>query len=260
MKALFNKGDLNVIRFLIVILSYSILVVSVQAQTISIRADYWYPMNGDPNSDKPGYMIDLAKAIFEPQGIAVDYQLMPWSRAIQETRVGNSDCVVGAYKSDTRDFLFAKAHWGIDQTLFYKLKTDKWVYKGNVAALNTRKVGVISDYSYGSELDEVFNTIKVQRAKGDQAVETNIKKLITGRIDTMIESHYVMDSKLLELALTDKVVSAGDTLQGEPMYLACTPNSARSKKLIEIVNKAIPELKRSGRFKQILQKYNIESW
>jgi polar amino acid transport system substrate-binding protein len=86
-KALFNKGDLNVIRFLIVILSYSILVVSVQAQTISIRADYWYPMNGDPNSDKPGYMIDLAKAIFEPQGIAVDYQLMPWSRAIQETRV-----------------------------------------------------------------------------------------------------------------------------------------------------------------------------
>lgn len=248
------------IRFLFVILSYCTLVVSVQAQVISIRADFWYPMNGDPNSDSPGYMIDLAKAIFEPQGIAVDYQLMPWSRAIQETRVGKSDCVVGAYKSDQRDFIFAKAHWGIDQTLFYKLKADKWVYKGKVDALNDRKVGVISGYSYGSELDEVFTQIKVQRAKGDQAVETNIKKLITGRIDTMIESHYVMNSKLLELALTDKVVSAGDTLQGEPMYLACTPNSARSKKWIDMVDQAIPELKKSGRFKRILQKYNIESW
>ncbi|MGR6872330.1 substrate-binding periplasmic protein [Pseudomonas sp. HK3] len=251
---------MTIYRFLWVILVYCVFAMPLQAQTLSIRADYWYPMNGDPKSDKPGYMIDLAKAIFEPHGITVDYRLMPWSRAIQETRLGRNDCVVGAYKSDTPDFLFTSEHWGVDKISFYKFAKDNWRYKGDTKDLINRKVGIINDYSYGKALDEVFVKMNVQSAKGDGALEINIRKLLSGRIDTTIESHYVMVAKLMDMNLSDQVISAGDTQQGEPMYIACSPNATRTKKFIEIMNKTLPQLKKSGRFKQILQKYNIESW
>lgn len=250
---------MSVLRCLSVIM-LAVFAINLHAQTISIRADYWYPMNGDPTSEKPGYMIELAKAIFEPQGITVDYQLKPWSRSIQETRIGKSDCVVGAYKVSVPDFIFPKQHWGLDQTLFYTLANDDWRYLGDVRALDKRKMGVISDYSYGKKLDEIFIKINAQSAKGDNALETNIKKILTGRIDTMIESHYVMANKLMEMQLSDKIISAGDTQQGAPMYLACTPNTTRTQKFITLVNQAMPKLKASGRLQKILSTYNIESW
>ena len=247
-------------RFLSLLLISGLFAIHLQAQTISIRADYWYPMNGDPTSEKPGYMIDLAKAIFEPHGITVDYKLKPWSRSIQETRIGKSDCVIGAYKVSVPDFIFPKDHWGLDQTLFYKLAKDDWQYSGDTQALSNRKIGIISDYSYGKKLDEIFIKINAQSAKGDKALETNIKKILTGRIDTMIESHYVMADKLMDMQLSDKIISAGDSKQGAPMYLACTPDSSRTQKFVELVNQSMPKLKASGQLQKILKTYNIESW
>ena len=100
----------------------------------------------------------------------------------------------------------------------------------------------------------------MQGAKGDKALETNIKKILSKRIDTMIESHYVMLSKLAQLNLTDDIVSAGNTLQGEPMYLACHPNAARTKRYVDLVNREMPNMKKNGQLKRILKKYNIEIW
>jgi len=92
---------------LIALLSTSI---SAWSETLTIRADEWFPMNGDPDSSNPGYMIDFAKAVFEPKGIKVDYALMPWKRALYEVRKGNNDCVVGAYESEAPGFLFPDEH------------------------------------------------------------------------------------------------------------------------------------------------------
>ena len=121
-------------------------------------------------------------------------------------------------------------------------------------------MGVSSDYYYGKKRDEIFIKIKDKSSKGDKSLETNIKKILTGRIDTMIESHYVMAAKLMEMQLSDKIISAGDSKQGAPMYLACTPNSSRTQKLVELVNQSMPKLKASGQLQKILKTYNIESW
>jgi polar amino acid transport system substrate-binding protein len=214
-------------------------------------------MNGVPESDKPGYMIEIAKAIFEPSGIKVDYKLMPWQRALQQTRVGVFDCVVGAYKADAPDFLFPNNHWGVDETMFYKLKKDSWKYNGDTTVLNHRSIGIISGYSYGPTLDVYFTTHKVQVVSGDNALNTNIKKLMSGRIDTLVESTYVMAAKLQELDLTKKVVKAGHALKGNPMYFACGPSK---KKWIKMVNDAMPILKRNGQLQKILKPYNINVW
>lgn len=231
-----------------------------QATSVTIRADYWYPMNGDANSPYPGYMIELARAIFEPNGIQVDYDTMPWIRALQQTREGEFDCVVGAYKDDAPDFLFPKEHWGKDQTTFYVLKNEGWRFNQDLDSLVGREIGTISGYSYGKKLDGYFAKHKTQEVSGDHALDTNIKKLLTGRIDTLVESQYVMESQLTLMQLTDQVISAGATKQSAPMYFACGPNNPKSKTWIELVDETLPQLKSNGVFKKILQRYGIASW
>ncbi|MEQ1790535.1 MAG: hypothetical protein ABL857_08835, partial [Rickettsiales bacterium] len=41
---------------------------AAEQTTINIVADEWCPFNCDPESDKPGYVIELAKEIFKPYG------------------------------------------------------------------------------------------------------------------------------------------------------------------------------------------------
>ena len=65
------------------------------ADTIRLRADYWYPFNGEPQDKNPGHMIEIAKTAWEQAGYHLDYQLMPWEESITKARAGEADCIVG---------------------------------------------------------------------------------------------------------------------------------------------------------------------
>ncbi|WP_396588585.1 substrate-binding periplasmic protein [Bermanella sp. R86510] len=233
------------------------------AQQLSIRADYWFPMNGNPDSERPGYMIELAKVIFEPQGITVDYQLMPWRRAVELTREGENDCVVGAYKADARDFVFPEMSWGKDSPRFYVGKNDSWRFTGELSSLESRRIGMISGYLYEPSFDAFAQKnagLMFQFMSGNDALDKNIFKFKARRIDTLLESKKVMEAKLMQLGEQGLLVSAGLVVEPTDMYLACSPNKASSERYIEMVNKTMPELKRSGVLDQILNRYGLQSW
>lgn len=127
----------------ICLLALCLLPLSANADnTITIRADHWYPMNGDPGSDMPGYMIELASAILKEHGYSVNYEKMPWKRAVSSVRDGKFDCVVGAYKEDAEDFIFPEESWGLDQADFFVKKSNEWRYKG-LESLGEMKIGLI---------------------------------------------------------------------------------------------------------------------
>ena len=49
--------------------AFALLVTNAgNALTITLRADEWSPFNGDPASDRPGYLIEIANRIFSKAG------------------------------------------------------------------------------------------------------------------------------------------------------------------------------------------------
>lgn len=255
--------DNLIFRLAVAICAGCLLCTPAQSQTLNIRADEWFPMNGDPSSDSPGYMIELAQAIFEPKGIKVNYEVLPWDRAVSLTRKGAIHCVVGAYKEDTPDFLFPSEHWGVDTVHFYILAGDRWKYTGQRSSLKKRRIGLISAYSYGEEFDAFAkeNTgLNFQYMTGNDALSKNIKKLLSLRINTIVESRFVMEAKRKALELEEQIVSAGQLAPGFPMYIACSPNHPDTQAYVTMVDKAMPQLRKSGTFSRILQKYGLEAW
>jgi len=91
---------------LIVLIIIPFFFSAVQAETISLVADEWPPFNGVPDSQNEGFIVDVAKAIFEKNGIHIVYEILPWKRAVEMTREGLNNGIIGATKTEAPDFIF----------------------------------------------------------------------------------------------------------------------------------------------------------
>lgn len=247
-----------------VILAVSIFYSAASvADTISIRADNWYPINGEPGSENPGFMIELAQTIFKDNGHQVDYQTLPWKRAVQQTAEGTFDCVVGAYKDDVPDFVFPKEHWGLDQAFFFVQKDDSWSYTDLQAlAASSATLALVGGYNYSEEFDAFAkaNASKVQYVNADNALENNIKKVLAGRATATIESKLVMSAKLKDLGLKGQLKTAGALQEPTEMYIACSPKKSSSQAYVDMIDKGTQTLRASGKLAEILSKYGVEDW
>ncbi|WP_339672212.1 transporter substrate-binding domain-containing protein [Dasania marina] len=245
-----------IVRILLVVMLWVCAHVSF-AQSVSIRTDEWFPMNGTPGQKPAGFLIDFAERTFD----SVDYKLMSWQRAVEEVKNGSFDCVIGAFKEDAPGFVFPEESWGVNQTAVYVRSADSWSYQG-VDSLLARKVGIIKGYSYEEEIDALVKTRKdvFKALSGVDALEKNFKKLAAGRIDTLVESEPVANAKILQMGLSGKIKRVGHTNLPQPMYIACSPAKASSKKLVKRVDTVIRELRASGELEKIMNQYGLTDW
>tara|TARA_R110002049_G_scaffold99587_5_gene242427 strand:+ start:727 stop:1497 length:771 start_codon:yes stop_codon:yes gene_type:complete len=245
------------------LLGFALISSSLLAETLTIRSDRWYPINGDPNDTAPGYMIEIAKEILTPKNITVDYQISPWARAIVKAKQGRIDCIVGAYKSDVPNFLFPELAWGMDQNFFYVKEDNPWRYTNFDSLLNT-KIGLIHKYSYTKELErfakEAKNKAIFDYTFGENALKQNIAKVLAGRLTATIESYLVMPEKLSLLGLENKLIPAGSIGEPTPMYIACSPKKESSKVYVKWFDEGLTTLRENGRLNAILAKYGLSDW
>lgn len=231
------------------------------ADTVTIRADYWYPMNGTPGDALPGFMIEIAQLTLAKAGHTVDYAIMPWERAIYSAQKGQIDCVVGAYKGDAPDLLFPENSQGVDTVAAYVKKGSAWRFT-TIEALKSIRLGAISGYGYGDNIDAYIekNPANVQLTVGETALDQNIKKLTADRIDVLIESPAVFSAKLKALNLQDKFEQAGTLSDIENLYLACSPLKESSKTYVKLFSEGTEALRQSGELAKILDKYGLKDW
>jgi polar amino acid transport system substrate-binding protein len=94
-------------------------------------------------------------------------------------------------------------------------------------SLARRSVALINEYSYGPELDawigDSRNATRIQMAYGAEALEGNVRKLLAGRVDVVLESPMVMSTTLERLGLERFVRLAGEGKAPAPFYIACSP-------------------------------------
>jgi len=247
---------------LLVILLISLSYPSY-ADVVTIRADEWYPVNGRPGAEKPGYMIEIARKILIEHGHSLDYQTLPWRGSLKMVRKGRFDCVVGADNNDAPDFVFAKEPWGFIKPVFYIKKDNTWRYRG-IDSLRNIRLGVIGDYAYTEELERYIarhkDTDKVQIVFANKALRQNIGKLMSGRLDVVIEYDIVMDAKLRELGHDQDIVSVGSVTDGQPLYIACSPNKANAGEYVRLFSEGFAKMRQNGELAAILQKYGLRDW
>lgn len=253
-------------------LTGALSVYQASADTISLRADIWPPYNATPGSDKPGYIVELANEIWNSEGHQVDYSTIPWERAISEARSGNIDCILGALPEEVPDFVFHSLSLGLDQSTFYTRSGNPWTYQ-SPSQLSNIRLGVIGGYSYdqGAVDEHIAMAIRdgspgsrVQLMKGDNALEKNLQKLLSGRIDAIVGSATVVNYTVATLGMEGAVRPAGNIGVADKLYIACSPATPETSETSETYTRQLDEgiqrLRKSGRLTEILERYGLQDW
>lgn len=234
------------------------------ADTLSVRADDWFPVNGKPGSAQEGVYIDLIRDILRQSGHELDYRLQSWDAAVEAVRAGDFDCVVGANPSDAPGFVYAAQPWMRIDNSFYALSERSLKIDG-VAALDALVVGAIEGYSYGEALDgwiaqHTANPARLQLVTiGRNPLDTLVNRLVTRKIDVIVESDVVMQAHLSKARLADRIVAVGSMHDRQPIYVACAPGKDSSRTWVTLLDEGFDRHRQAGTLDAFYAKYGLSS-
>lgn len=245
----------------VLLLACLALAPAARADTLRLRADSWMPYNGDPASELPGYAIEIARAIFGPRNIELDYANLSWGDALKAAAAGEIDAVVGANRDEAGSLVVPQEPIGLPRIGLFARRDSPARYD-NVPALAKHRLGVILDYKYWTALDtyiERSDAPQVIKFSGEQPLEDALAQLHAGEIDLLAETSSVF-------AWTAK--SAGHSAgtfrlvylhEGDPVYFAFAPGE-RGQRHAALFDEGIRALRRSGALAKILARYGQSDW
>lgn len=239
--------------------------VPQRASNLIIAAgDQWCPYNCAPDSEHPGYMIEVATEIFKKAGYRFEYQAVPWARTLGGIKDGTYDAAVGAAIGDIPEAIFPEEALGSVNNSMFVHKGNLWKFTG-IDSLKNIRLGVIGDYYYSDEinayLDANPNSPNIDVLLGDNAVEHNITKLLEDKIDVYIEDPNVFYFTAAQMKVNkENFDSVGELNKPEGIYLAFSPRNPKSAEWAKILSDGIRDLRQSGRLAEILKWYGVQDW
>jgi polar amino acid transport system substrate-binding protein len=241
----------------------SLLSVPAFADKISIRADSWCPFNCAPGDKDKGFMLEIAEFSLAKKGHTIDYQTMPWPRALAEAKDGKIDAVVGAAEPDVRDakLVVGKESLGITNNCMFAKDSSTAKFSGPADIKNFKKIGVVQDYSYGDDLDGALKATKgvLEPIGGDNPQELNIRKLEADRIDAVLEDSAVMGYVMKKVG-TKGIKKLGCEPKSGPVYIGFSAKSPKGAEYSKLLDDGVQELRKSGKLKEIMAKYGLSDW
>jgi polar amino acid transport system substrate-binding protein len=236
------------------------LALPASADVIKLRADTWCPFNCDPGASEKGYVIEVAEYAFAKKGHTIDYQNLPWTRALADVAAGKIDGAVGATALDAKNSGLMTGKEGVGATRNCMYAKNDSTAKFAVAAdlKNFKRVGIVQEYSYGDDLDAVMAANKglIDAIGGEEPQKMNINKLEAGRVDGVLEDGSVMAYALKKLGAKG-VKKIGCERKTELIYIAFSSKSPKGAELAQLLDDGIKELRKNGKLKSILAKYGI---
>ncbi len=233
------------------------------ADKITIAADVWCPFNCEPNSEQPGFMIEVANQVFAVQGHEVNYIVMNWSRAIREAELGNINGIIGAFPGDAPDFIFPAQELSILSNTFFVHEDSNWNYQG-VDSLKQIQLVAIAGYDYGPELRDYIQQsgsehISLLSGEG-HPLRRGIQMLNLKRVGAIVEADQVFWYTAQQLGVAGNFKAAGRSSEPMKSYIAFSPALANSSNYAQILSQGIETLRASGELEEILQKYGLKDW
>lgn len=243
----------------VVLFALAVAPLASAADDLVLVADEWCPYNCAPDSDRPGYMVEIAREAFAAQGITVRYEVVNWARAVIEARDGRYDGIIGAFHGDAPDFVFPSESLGVSGNAFFIRRDDDWRYAGP-DSLRQRRVGIIRGYDYGGLTGPLQTYAILDIVGGDHALEINIRKLLLGRIDTFVEDVSVARYQMEQMQIQTAIRMLPGSLRYVDVFIAFSPAKSASADRARHLSDMIGRMRADGRLQRIMAVYGLEDW
>jgi len=224
------------------------------AEKIIAAGDPWPPFV-DPDSPSLGIIVEITRAAFKTQDYEVEMKFVPWARAIDGVKEADYDVLLSAWHTKERaKFLYFSDAYLENKIKIIKRKGDSFEFIG-LQSLTGKNVGVVRGYGYG---DEFSNATNFKRPEGKN-VMTNIKKLVSRRVDLTLEDEIVARAMITKDSpeLLNEIEFSKNALSTNTVHVTSGLKNSRHKEIIHAFNKGFKIIEGNGTLDAILKKYGI---
>lgn len=204
-----------------------------------------------------GIAVDLVEKIMANLGHQVTIEVIPWARGLEMVKTGKADAIFTAYKTPEREeFLDYSTSVLVPQTVsLYVPKNSELAFDGDLLKLKDKRFGVVSTISYGKIFDSLRDQLKTERVEN---LESNLRKLLAGRVDLVISNIYVAESEINKLALQNDVKKLAPEVETVDSFIAFSKAKGLSD-LRDNFDKELAKLVQDGTYAAIMTKYGISA-
>ena len=229
--------------------------IYASGKTITLASDPWPPFI-DPSEQGGGLSFEIISAALKTQGYEVRFENVPWARAEEGVKMGTYDILPNTWMTEKRkSYLLYSEPYAANKVKFIKKKYDPFEYS-DLSSLKGKSVGIIRGYGYG---DEFMASTGFKRETTSNFM-LNVKKLVAGRIDLIIEDEIVARAKInkKDPAVLGKIEFTKKPFSRKEVHVTCGLANPRHKEIISAFNKGLMEIKNNGKYASIMSKYGIE--
>lgn len=232
-----------------------------------ILGDPYCPYSCDPTSGTEGYMVELVRAIFEPQGYTVSYRMERWSHALRLTEQGHADLLAVVGQGRGREgLLFPARPQGRSQKGVASLR-GRQLHLHTVEELAAYRVAIARGYLFGPPLDGYIEThendpvrITLVSGFGAQLTAQSLRLLDDGEVDLVLDDVHVLDGAARRLGLAERL--AVQPLDGavQDVFVGVSRLTPEAQDLVRRLEEGIAVLRADGRLARILGRYGLSDW
>jgi len=205
-------------------------------------------------------MVEIATYAFARAGYKVEYLNVPWIRALHGTKAGIYDAVIGVDTQESQGLVLPEAPLAEARYTFYVREDSHWEYEGT-ESLSQVTLGVIRGYTYGDLWQDYIepnsgNSRLIQTISNDGGLSQNIKKVLSGRIDVLVEDQSVMQNYFHKHPQAGELKEAG-VVHIEALYIGFSKKNRHAQSFAKIMDDGLADLKARRGLSTILVKYGL---
>ena len=220
---------------------------------VKMMTNTWPPYI-DEELPQEGMAMELVRHIFLRAGYKVDNTVERWPRALEGVRVGLYDVLGAAWRDEQRelDFIYSEPYL-VNEIIVVTLKSNRRMLR-SVSDLSGSRLGVLRDYSYGVNFDDIGNITLVT----ENHMIQSLMNLLNGKVDYVIGDRRVIAMMLNEYlpGRRGELEPLGITLPPRGLYVAGSRAKAGTDKLVEAFNRALADTKQDGSYREILNRWD----
>jgi len=253
----FDQTYVKTLACIVLVILMTQLAKPVQAEQLielSAGADPWPPYI-DPTLPLGGVSVQIADAALRTQGYTVKNKILPWARAIEETKQARLDLILDAWWSQERSqyFMFSRPY--INGPLkFIQKKNKAFRYKG-LASLKGKSIVLVRNYAYG---DAFLQSEHYTKYFSHDFIQS-MNMLVRDRVDLTLENELVARTRLQQSAphLLNEVEWLDPPLSDNLVYVVCSYQHPQHNQIIFAFNQGLKEIIENGTYAQILHRNGL---
>jgi polar amino acid transport system substrate-binding protein len=239
--------------FMLLVLMAVLVPSAALAAPVRVTSGEYPPYTGE-SLPHGGFVNHVLSEAFRTMGHEVRIRYYPWARAFAFARDGTADAVSYVYMTERRKKDYWLAHPVTRERLVvFAMKETEVPRWESFKDFKGFRIGATRDFSYTDEFwalaDEGVLTLDV--ANNDAS---NFAKLIEKRIDVFFADELVGFTTLRERfapAIGDLVKSSERAIAEHIGTIGFSRTTLRGRKLRDLFNRGLQELKDSGRFQSM---------